>query len=161
MNNYFTENKYRSNCPEVVCNKGVLENFTKFTGNRLDQSLFFNKVAGLRHKVFSCEFAKSVNKHLNTKLDVIIHSNAGCKVSVFRAFLVSIFLYSDWKRRDTLSLYIQSECRKIWTRKTPDTDTFHPVTALASFHFNEIFNSCYATEEEVKEILNLSSEKSN
>ena len=28
--------------------KGVLENFTKFTGNYLNQSLFFSKVAGLR-----------------------------------------------------------------------------------------------------------------
>ena len=28
---------------------GVLINFTKFTGKRLCQSLFFNKVAGLEH----------------------------------------------------------------------------------------------------------------
>ena len=28
--------------------KGVLKNFTKFTGKHLCQSLFFNKVAGLR-----------------------------------------------------------------------------------------------------------------
>ena len=30
--------------------KGVLKNFAKFTGKHLRQSLFFNKVAGLRHK---------------------------------------------------------------------------------------------------------------
>ena len=43
--------------------KGVLGNFTKFTGKHLCQSLFFNKVAGLRPikketlaQVFSCEF---------------------------------------------------------------------------------------------------------
>ena len=30
--------------------KGVLRNFTKFTGKHLRQSLFFNKVAGLRPK---------------------------------------------------------------------------------------------------------------
>ena len=29
--------------------KGVLSNFTKFTGKHMCQSLFFNKVAGLRH----------------------------------------------------------------------------------------------------------------
>ena len=29
--------------------KGVLRNFTKFTGKHLRQSLLFNKVAGLRH----------------------------------------------------------------------------------------------------------------
>ena len=39
---------YRSSRPEVFCKKGVLRNFTKFTGKHLCQSLFFNKVAGLR-----------------------------------------------------------------------------------------------------------------
>ena len=33
---------------EVFCQKGVLINFTKFTGKHLCQSLFFNNVAGLR-----------------------------------------------------------------------------------------------------------------
>ena len=39
---------YRSSRPEVLCKKGVLRNFTKFTGKHLCQNLFFNKVAGLR-----------------------------------------------------------------------------------------------------------------
>ena len=38
----------RSRHPEVFCKKGVLRNFAKFTGKHLCQSLFFNKVAGLR-----------------------------------------------------------------------------------------------------------------
>ena len=36
----------RSSRPEVFCKKGVLRNFTKFTGKHLCMSLFFNKVAG-------------------------------------------------------------------------------------------------------------------
>ena len=32
----------------MFCKKGVLKNFTKFTGKHLCQSLFFNEVAGLR-----------------------------------------------------------------------------------------------------------------
>ena len=44
------------------------------------------------------------------------------KVSVFKVSPVCIFLDSDWIRRDT-----QSECRKIQTRKTPNTDIFHAV----------------------------------
>ena len=36
--------------------KGVLRNFTKFTGKHLCQSLFFNKVADLRPQV--CDFIK-------------------------------------------------------------------------------------------------------
>ena len=39
---------FRSSCPEVFCKKGVLNNFAKFTGKHLCQSLFFNKVANLR-----------------------------------------------------------------------------------------------------------------
>ena len=33
--------------------KGVLRNFTKFTGKQLCQSLFFNKVAGLKNTFFT------------------------------------------------------------------------------------------------------------
>ena len=33
---------------EVFCKKGVLRNLAKFTGKHLFQSLFFNKVAGLK-----------------------------------------------------------------------------------------------------------------
>ena len=33
----------------MFCKKVVLRNFSKFTGKHLCQSLFFNKVAGLRH----------------------------------------------------------------------------------------------------------------
>ena len=38
---------YRSSHPDVFCQKGILKNFAKFTGKRLSQSLFLNKVAGL------------------------------------------------------------------------------------------------------------------
>ena len=60
----------RSSCQDVFCKKSVLKNFTKFTGKHLCQSLFFNKVAGLRpetcnfiekiiwHKIFPENFAK-------------------------------------------------------------------------------------------------------
>ena len=39
---------YRNSHPDVLCKKGVLRNFAKFTGKYLCQSLFSNKVAGLR-----------------------------------------------------------------------------------------------------------------
>ena len=42
----------RSSRPVVFCKKGVLENFAKFTGKHLYQSLFFNKVADLRPVTF-------------------------------------------------------------------------------------------------------------
>ena len=57
----------RSSHPEVFCKKGLLKNFTKFTAKDLRQSLFLNKVTGLRPatllretlaQVFSCEFCE-------------------------------------------------------------------------------------------------------
>ena len=48
----------RSSCPGVFCQKGVLRNFAKFTEKHLCQSLFFNKVAGLRHRCFPVNFVK-------------------------------------------------------------------------------------------------------
>ena len=41
-------NKCGSSRPEVSCKKGARRNFTKLTGKHLCQSLFINKVAGLR-----------------------------------------------------------------------------------------------------------------
>ena len=40
--------QYKSSRPEVFCKNDVLKPFAKFTGIHLCQSLFFNKVAGLR-----------------------------------------------------------------------------------------------------------------
>ena len=58
----------RSSRPEVFCKKVVLRNFAKFTGKHLCQSIFFNKVAGLRaanlfkkrlwHRCFPMNFVK-------------------------------------------------------------------------------------------------------
>ena len=58
----------RSSRPGVFCRKGVLRNFAKFKGKLLCQSLFFNKVAGVRpailfkkrlwHRCFPLNFAK-------------------------------------------------------------------------------------------------------
>ena len=48
----------RSSRPEVFCKKGVLRNFTKFTGKHLRQSLFFNNFIKKETlaQAFSCEF---------------------------------------------------------------------------------------------------------
>ena len=61
----------QSSYPDVFCKKGVLRNFTKFTGRHLCQSLFFNKAAGLSpatllkkrlwHRCFFYEFCKISN----------------------------------------------------------------------------------------------------
>ena len=50
----------------MFCKREVLRNFAKFAGKYLCQSLFFNKVAGLRPvkkealaQMFSCEFCET------------------------------------------------------------------------------------------------------
>ena len=62
----------RSSCPEMFCKKGVLRNFTKFTGKHLCQSFSFNKAAGPEAcnfikketlaQVLSCEFCEISKK---------------------------------------------------------------------------------------------------
>ena len=59
---------YRTSHQRYFVRKGVFRNFTKFTGKHLCQSLFFNKVAGLRpptllkkrlwHRCFPMNFVK-------------------------------------------------------------------------------------------------------
>ena len=59
---------FRSSLPEVFCKKSVFRNFAKFTGKRLCQSLFFDKIAGFRssillkkilwHRCFPVNFVK-------------------------------------------------------------------------------------------------------
>ena len=46
----------RSSRPEVFCKNGVLRNFSKFTGEHLRQSPFFDKVVGLRQLLAYCKF---------------------------------------------------------------------------------------------------------
>ena len=65
LTDFFSE---KSNLPEVFYKKRVLRNSAKFTRKRMCQSLFFNKVAGLRcasllkkklwHRCFLVNFAK-------------------------------------------------------------------------------------------------------
>ena len=51
----------RGSHPDVLCKKGVLRSFVKFTGKHLRQSLFFKRVAVKKEilaLVFSCEFCE-------------------------------------------------------------------------------------------------------
>ena len=64
------------------------------------------------------------------------------KVSVFGVFLVRISPHSNWIRR--VSLRIWSECGKIRTRKTPNTDTFRAVFLVSKLCRNRvIWNSAW------------------
>ena len=78
---------YRSSRPDVFCKKSVLRSFAKFTGKYMCQSLFFNKVTGLRpatlfkkklwHRCFSVNFLKFLRRHFlqNTFERLILKEN--------------------------------------------------------------------------------------
>ena len=72
----------RSSHPEVFYKKGVFRNFTKFTQKQLRQSLFFNKVAGLR--LFLNSF--SLNR---------------------RVFLFTYFIWISWNQIKCNEIYIK------------------------------------------------------
>ena len=56
--------------------------------------------------------------------------NTTRKAPVFGFILVRIFTHSDWIRKGTSYFDIQSECGKLWTRITPNTDTFYAVQVV-------------------------------
>ena len=70
----------------------------------------------------------------------MIEAYSGWTLSTFGVFLVHIFSHSDWIRRDTVSFRIRSECRKIRTRKAPNTDTFH---AVISRNLSNIYDGAF------------------
>ena len=93
----------RNSRPEVFCEKGVLRNFTKFTGKHLCQSPeacnFIKKK--ILPQVFSCEFCESSKNtfYYRTPLvaafaQVIIYSVL-CKFSVDLADIKNFIGYSD------------------------------------------------------------------
>ena len=65
----------RSSRPEVFCKNDAYRNFPKFTGKDLCQSIFFNKVTGLRpatllkkrlwHRCFPVNFEKFLRTPMN------------------------------------------------------------------------------------------------
>ena len=57
---------------------------------------------------------------------------------VFGVILVCIFPHLDWILRYSVSLRIQSECGKMRTRITPNTDTFHAVWVARKKIFFEL-----------------------
>ena len=84
--------------------------------------VFFPKIKQIPKSYCSVEFATKYLLGLGKTLTL------NClKSFCIRSFLVRIFLYSDWIRRDRVSLRTQSECAKIRTTKTPNRGTFYAV----------------------------------
>ena len=97
---------YRSSWQRCSVRKGFLINFAKFTGKHLCQSLFFNKVAGLRsatllkkrlwHRCFPVNFVKFLRtpfwKNTSGGCFLICYKTRNCLITYFtlskKAFLL-------------------------------------------------------------------------
>ena len=89
---------FRSSRPEVFCKKGVLRNFTKFTGKHLCQSLFFNKRETLA-QVFSCEFCETL------RTPFFIEPLWW----LLLPFLTNVPIFTLWKHQKTFDFLLFSE----------------------------------------------------
>ena len=97
--------------PEVFYNKTCPKNFAKFRGKHLSQSLFFNKVAGLRpatllkkrlwHRCFLVNFAKFLRTPFlqNTSGCLLVHSK-------FQVFFLCFTLKIDCIKIEAMSLVL-------------------------------------------------------
>ena len=71
-----------SSYQETFCKNGVVRNFTKFTGNHLHQSRFFNRVAGLRPNVYSCEFCETSKNTFTNRASLVTASKNSLNIAV-------------------------------------------------------------------------------
>ena len=90
--------------------KVVFRNFTKFTGKHLCQSLFFNKVAGLRNRCFPVNFVRSPTiSFYSTLLDDYFYVNIRQIQNISKlvsAILYQIFIFSSNDRPSKTMKYV-------------------------------------------------------
>ena len=93
----FSEDTNRSSRPEVFYKKGALRNFAKFLGKHLCQSLFCNKVAGLRLVTGNVSFQLSINFaknicELSLWLSLSRHSLTYTNIIILRHFFIWYYI---------------------------------------------------------------------
>ena len=128
---FSVSSKARSSPSEVSCKRAILRNFAKFTGKHLYQSLFFNKVAGLRPatllkkrlwhrcKCFSADFAKFLRAPL------LQNTSGGCfsKASMVNSYVLwwwqTLFPFLHLCKKfgiDIYSLFCVQICVETWKK---------------------------------------------
>ena len=126
------QKKGRSSHQSCFIKKGVLRNFTKFTGKHLCQSLFFNKVAGLNCRpkacnfikketlaqVFSCEFSKNTffTEHLQTTASGRVLKKIGTIRGKTSALEFPFFSFSLILKKETPAEVFSSKFFKIFDK---------------------------------------------
>ena len=131
--------QFRSSHKRCSRKKGVLRNFPKFTGKHLCQSLFFNKVAGLRPttllkketlaQVFSCVFCKisenifftehlrknaSVNSLGHSAVSTSMQNHITDTIYIIPLHLKQQQLLKDFLQRDVLKISKRNSSLRCW-----------------------------------------------
>ena len=109
----------RSSHQRCSIRKGIFRNFAKFTGKHLCQSIFFNKVAGLRpatllkkrlwHRCFPANFAKFLRTPFLQNTSLFSYSSVSSIKFLFSRFIcvATIFMgaikFTSWVNAHFLS----------------------------------------------------------
>ena len=122
--------------------KGILNSYHPCVHLRFPQSCpFIYYLDFTRSK--RCTFLKILFFHYPIYFDSSFHCVKGVCIRSYSGLHFPAFGVNT--ERCKLFLFIQSECKKIWTRITPNTDTFHAVFDNESFGKNNIEEMFIAT----------------
>ena len=144
--NFWPFFKSRSSHRRCSVRKSVLRNFAKFTGKHLCQSLFFNKVVGLRSgtrdsgkrdsgQVFSCEFYEiSKNNFFNFLTTASVNST---KITFHDLSKIFVLLAMQFLR--SCLQYFVLQCLTFEedknNKKRGNISFFHVLTHFRLFYF--------------------------
>ena len=141
----------------MFCKKGVHRNFAKFTGKHLCQSLYVNKVAGLRsanfskkrlwHKCFPLNFTKFLRTPLLTE-----HLRWQLLKKHFSSFLFSVVFQQKirWSSRQWFTMHLITLKWPRWQKcrqnKKTDKRSSKRKKRLSTKVFSFIIDTLYGTK---------------
>ena len=143
---------FRSSHQRCSIRKGIPENFTKFTGKHLCQSLFFNKVAGLRPvtllnkktlaQVLFCEFCEFLRTPilqntsrrllLDVTLNLVYFLSCNCNRICYSTFESFTCLLQPSRSADNVTRRIEKPCFSLPTENVKYTGANRGVAKTLS-----------------------------
>ena len=125
--------------------KGVLKKFTKFIGKHLCQSLFFNKVAGLRpaslskktlwHRCFPLNFVKFLRTPFlqNTSEELLLNLSRRILMLIIVVCLLLFSLLFQSFLKVFTDLFLDRECRGLSKKKKKKKINFRLIIRITIF----------------------------
>ena len=121
----------RSSRPDLFCKKGVLRNFTKFTGKHLCQSPYFNNFIKIEFlaQVFSCQFYE-ISKNTFFHRIPLVDASAVCFFEELCPKIWTLDVYADKEDKKKKFTSCNLFATIIWILIQS-----HPKTCLAVLSF--------------------------